>query len=238
MLLQPTLEKLYDLRLKAMAEALQEQMDSGDCIGMSFEERFGLLVDHEWELRQQKRLQRRLKQAKLKVGPSVEDIDYRHPRGLSREVMQDLLSCRWIRARRNVVFCGPTGVGKTWLACALAKQACREGFTVRYCRVPRLLHELSIAQADGTYLRLLRKLARKDLVILDDLGLSPLPGEAGNHLLEILDDRVGLNSTLVTSQLSPRKWHELVDEPTVADALLDRMLGGATQIHLKGDSMR
>lgn len=238
MLLQPTIEKLYDLRLKAMAEALQEQVNSGNCVGMTFEERLALLVDHEWELRQQKRLKRRLKAAKLKVGPSIEDVDYRHPRGLSREVMEDLFNCRWIRARRNVVFCGPTGIGKTWLGCALAKQACREGFTVTYSRVPRLIHELTLAQADGSYLRALKKLACSDLLVLDDMGLSPLSGEAGNHLLEVLDDRVGQRSTLITSQLPPNKWHELMDEPTVADALLDRMLGGATQIHLKGDSLR
>lgn len=238
MLLQPTIEKLYDLRLKGMAEALTAQMTAGDCAELSFEERLGLIVDHEWERRQNNRVKRRLKDAKLKANASREDIDYRHVRGLKKEVIKELLSCRWIRAKRNVVFCGPTGIGKTWIACALAHQACREGLSVLYVRVPRLLHELSIAQADGSYLRTLARLARKDLIVLDDLGLSPLPGDAGAHLLEVLDDRVGLRSTLVTSQLPPNKWHELVDEPTIADALLDRLLGGATQIHLNGESMR
>ncbi len=238
MLLQQTIDKLHDLRLRPMAEALQEQLDSGSYAEMSFNERFGLLVDHEWERRQRKRVERRLKEAKLKAKACIEDIDYRHTRGLNREVMQDLSSCRWIRAKRNVVLCGPTGIGKTWLACALAQKACRESLTVTYVRVPRLLHQLAVAQGDGTYLQLLRRLAGRDLIILDDLGISPLSGAAGNHLLEVLDDRVGSRSTLVTSQLPPKKWHELVDEPTVADAVLDRLLGGATQIHLKGESMR
>jgi DNA replication protein DnaC len=238
MLLQPTIEKLYDLRLKVMAEALREQMETGNYVGLSFEERFGLLVDREWDSRKNKRTQRRIKDAKLKVKACVEDIDYQHPRGLAREVMLDLVSCRWVRAQRNVIFCGPTGVGKTWLACSLAHQACREGLTVSYVRVPRLFHELTVAQGDGSYLQYLRKLAKKDLIILDDLGLSPMPGESGNQLLEVLDDRVGNRSTLVTSQLPVTKWHELLDEPTVADAILDRLLGRSIQIHLKGESMR
>ena len=238
MLLQQTLEKLYDLRLRAMAEALEQQVQNGDCAELTFAERFGLLVDQEWHRRHDKRLQRRLQDAKLKVNACVEDIDYRHPRGLNREVFTDLTTSRWVQAHRNVIMCGPTGIGKTWLACALAQKACRDGFTVAYLRIPRLLHELKLAQADGTYLRQLRKIAGRDLLILDDIGLSALPGDAGNHLLEVLDDRVGSRSTLITSQLPANKWHELVDEPTVADAILDRLLGGSIQINLKGESMR
>jgi len=238
MLLQQTIEKLYDLRLQAMAETLEQQVQNGDCAELNFVERFGLLVDQEWHRRHDKRLQRRLKDAKLKVIACVEDIDYRHPRGLNREVFADLVTSRWVQAHRNVIMCGPTGIGKTWLACALAQKACRDGFTVAYLRVPRLLHELKQAQADGTYLRQLRKIAKRDLLVLDDIGLSALPGDAGNHLLEVLDDRVGSRSTIVTSQLPVKKWHELVDEPTVADAILDRLLGGSIQINLKGESMR
>lgn len=238
MLLQQTIEKLYDLRLRGVAEDLEQQVQNGNCNDLNFLERFGLLVDQEWHRRHDKRLQRRLKDAKLKANSCVEDIDYRHPRGLNREVFADLITCRWVRAHRNVIMCGPTGIGKTWLACALAQRACREGYSVAYLRVPRLLHELKLAQADGTYLRQLRKIATKDLLVLDDIGLSPLPGDAGNHLLEVLDDRVGNRSTVVTSQLPVQKWHELMDEPTVADAILDRLLGGSIQINLKGESMR
>lgn len=238
MLLQQTIEKLYDLRLPAMATTLEQQVQNGDCNELSFVERFGMLVDQEWFRRYDKRLQRRIKDARLRVNACVEDIDYRHPRGLNRETFADLITCRWVRAHRNVLMCGPTGIGKTWLACAIAQKVCREGFTVAYIRVPRLLHELKLAQADGSYLRQLRKIAKKDLLVLDDIGLSALPGDAGNHLLEVLDDRVGSRSTLVTSQLPAEKWHELVDEPTVADAILDRLLGGSIQINLKGESMR
>jgi DNA replication protein DnaC len=236
-LIQQTIEKLMDLRLKGMAGALQEQLERGDA-ALSFEDRFGLIVDREWTMRQEKRLDTRLQTAQLKQNACVEDINYRHPRGLDRNVVQDLISCRWIRAGRNVIICGPTGIGKTWLACAFANKACREGLTAHYDRVPRLLHELSTARADGTYLKQLKRLAKYDLVVLDDWALSPIDGPGMHSILEVIDDRAGVRSTLLTSQLPSSKWHGMVDDPSVADALMDRLLGGAVEMNLKGDSLR
>lgn len=239
MLAQQTLEKLYDLRLKGMAQAFQEQLERGDASQLSFEERLGLLIDREWLLLENRRLHRRLKASKLKTQPCVEDIDYRHPRGLDRKIMQDLVCCRWVRAGRNVILCGPTGVGKTWLASALGHKACRDGFTVYYARVPLFLHELSMARVDGSYIKLLKHLVKFDILILDDLGLCPIEGGAMHSLLDVIDDRTGVKSTIVTSQLPVGKWHAMVGDPSIADALLDRILGGAVQtIQLKGDSMR
>lgn len=237
MLIEQTLEKLIELRLKGMAGALQEQLDRGDA-ELSFEDRFGLIVDREWMARQEKRLHGRLKAAQLKQDACVEDINYRHPRGLDKNVMQDLSSCRWIRAGRNLIIGGPTGIGKTWLACALANKACREGLTSHYVRVDRLLHELTTARADGTYLKQLKRLAKYDLVVLDDWALGPVDGPGMHSILEVIDDRAGVRSTLLTSQLPTSKWHGMVDDPSVADALMDRLLGGAIEMNLKGDSLR
>lgn len=238
MLIQQTMEKLYDLRLPGMAQGLQEQMERGDSAGLSFEERLGLIVDREWLLRQDKRLKRRLKAAKLKLQPCVEDIDYRHPRGLDKGTMQELATCRWIRAGGNLVITGPTGIGKTWLACALGHVACRNGFTAHYVRVPLLLHELAMARADGSYLKLLVTLGKYDLLILDDWGLCSIEGEAMQGILDVIDERIGLRSTLVTSQLPPAKWHSMIGDPSVADAILDRLLGTTVRVNLKGESMR
>jgi DNA replication protein DnaC len=168
MMLQQTVEKLFELRLRTMAKALQEQVQAGDHAGLSFEERLGLLVDREWLARQEQKTQRRLKNAKLKQPACIENIDYRTARGLDKQVVADLATCRWIKAGRNLLLTGPTGVGKSWLACSLAEKACREGFTALYTRVPRLLEELTVARADGSYLRLLAKLERVDLLITSD----------------------------------------------------------------------
>lgn len=238
MSIQQTLEKLHGLRLKGMYRALEEQLQRGDAAELSFDERLALLVDCEWQLREERRTNRRLKQAKLKQRACAEDIDYRYPRGLDRALMQDLLSAHWVRSRRNLIITGATGLGKTWLACALGDKACREGMSVEYYRVPRLLTELAIARADGTLLKFLDRLARVDLLVLDDWGLSPLESQGQHDLLELVDDRAGKRSLLVTSQLPTNKWHSMVADPSVADALLDRIVGTAQQIALKGASMR
>lgn len=237
MLIQQTIEKLFSLNLRTMAAALQEDLAQGDA-SLSFEDRLGLLVDREHGAREQKRCNARLRTAKLRQSACVEDIDYRTKRNLDRQVVQDLITCRWIRAGRNVVITGPAGVGKSWLACALGNQACREGLTTLNQRVSRLAEELSIARADGSFIKHLEKLAKVDLLILDDWALSDLDRRSYNDLLEVLDDRVGRKSTLVTSQLPTKLWHDKVGNPTVADALLDRILPKAVQIDLKGESQR
>lgn len=237
-MIERTLERLYQLGLTAMVEAVEEQRNRGQVDNLSFEERLCLIVDRQWEARQQKRTDRRLKQAKLKQGANSGDIDFRHKRGLDKAVILDLLECNWIKARRNVILTGATGLGKTWIACALADRACRCGLTAYYQRVPRLVEELNLARADGSYLRLLAKLAKFDLLILDDWGLAPLNGAAQHDILEVIDDRAGIRSTLVTSQLPVAKWHAMVADPSVADALLDRIVGSSHQIALKGESKR
>lgn len=233
-----TLERLHSLRLGGMVQALEDQMRRAGASELTFEERVTLMVDRQWELREQRRVDRRVRNAKLKQGACAEDIDYHYARGLDRGRMETLLACHWIRAGRNLIVTGATGLGKSWLACAVADRACREGFTASYTRVPRLLEELTLARADGSYLKMLEKLAKVDLLILDDWGLAPLEGMAQHAILEVVDDRASKRSTLVTSQLPIKKWHGMVLDPSVADALLDRLVGTAELIELKGESMR
>ena len=227
MLAHPTLEKLHQLKFIGMATALTEQLDSANIEALSFDERLGLLVDRETTYRDNRRMTSRLRRAKLRHNACIEDIDYRHPRGLDKSLIHALATCRWLKERLNVLITGPTGVGKTWLACALAHQACREGFTVLYLRLPRLLHELAIARGDGRYPKLLASLAKTDLIVLDDWGLAKLTSENNRDLLEILEDRYASRSTLVTSQLPLEKWHDILGDPTFADAILDRLVHNA-----------
>jgi len=238
MLNHPTLDKLHALRFIGMAKALTDQMALPDIDELSFEERLGLLVDREVTEREDRRLTTRLRQAKLKQNACIEDIDFKQSRGLDKSLILDLAQCQWIKKHLNLLITGPTGVGKTWVACALAQKACREGFTSLYLRLPRLLQELPIAKGDGTYTRLMNRLAKVDVLILDDWGLSKLIAEQRRDLLEILEDRHDTRSTIVTSQLPLDQWHHIIGDPTLADAILDRLVHNAYKINLKGESMR
>ena len=233
-----TIERLYDLRLGAMAEAFSEELGRSGDPALSFAERFGLVVERQWSAREEGRLTRRLKAAQLKLEASVEETDFRTPRGLDRGVFLDLAELAFLRHAGNVILTGATGLGKTYLACALADRACRRGFSAAYCRLPRLVFELALARADGSYLKALEKLARVELLVLDDWGLAVVEGQAANDVMDVVDDRAAVRSTIVASQLPVSKWHHLVNDPSIADALLDRLLHKSVRIELKGESMR
>ena len=237
MLLHPTLEKLTALRFAGMATALNEQLQM-NLDDMTFEERLGLLLDREIATRETRRMATRLRAAKLRQESCIEDIDFRHPRGLDKSQVTRLAGCDWIKEHNNLIITGPTGVGKTYLACAFAQKACREGFNTLYLRTTKLFEDLALAKGDGRYLKLLKTYAKADLLVLDDYGLMQLGREQRHDLLEILEDRHGLKSTLVTSQLPVDHWHEQIGDPTLADAILDRLVHTAHKIHLKGESMR
>ena len=239
MLTHPTLEKLQQLKFTGMVAALSEQIHTTDMDQLTFEERLGLLVDREITERENRKLSNRMRRAKLRFPQaSMEDIDYRTPRGIDRSMMQSMADCCWIRDHLNLLITGPTGVGKSWLACALGQKGCREGYTVLYTRLPRLMQELMMAKADGRFAKVLTQLAKTDLLILDDWGLSKLTAEQRRDLLEILEDRHGQRSTIVTSQLPIEKWHGMIGDPTLADAILDRLIHNAHKLQLKGESMR
>jgi DNA replication protein DnaC len=238
MLTHPTLDKLHQLRLSGMARAYQQHLTLPDIDLLSVEERLGLMVDCEVTERASRRLTTRLRQAQLRHSATIEDIDYRHPRSLDKSLMTKLATCHWVREHHNLLITGPTGIGKSWLACALAHQACRDGLNVQYVRVARFFTELVTAKGDGRYAKQVSALARTDLLVLDDFGTAALKDEHRRDLLEILDDRYGVRSTLVTSQFPIENWHELIGDPTLADAILDRLIHNAYKIHLEGESMR
>ena len=239
MLMHQTIERLYALRLTGMAAALSEQQGQPDVGALPFEDRLTLLVEREVTARADRRLTRLLQLAKLRLPAAVlEDLDFRSARGLDRSLLLRLGSCEWIRQHHTVLIVGATGTGKTYLACALGQSACRHGLTVRYHRLPRLLQELGLARADGSYGNLLATLAKTDLLLLDDWGLAPLADRERRDLLEVLEDRSGCRATLVTSQLPIDHWHESIGDPTFGDAILDRLVHQAHRLTLKGPSMR
>jgi DNA replication protein DnaC len=237
-MLNPNFEKLQQLKFRGMRQALEEQLRQHDIDDLSFTERLALLLDRELLDRENHRLSIRLKKAKLKQQASIEDIDFKHPRGLSKQLILFLASCKWVKDHNNILLIGPTGTGKTYLACALAHKACLEGFTTQYLRLPRLFQELLLAKGDGRYTKLMAQFAKTDVLILDDWGLNKFNDEQRRDLLEILDDRHNLRSTIVTSQLPVKLWHETIADPTLADAILDRLVHNAHKIQLKGESLR
>lgn len=239
MLMEQTLEKMNAMKLFGMAKALREWSDAPKKQELSPQDFIGLLADAEWVYRENRKLQLRLAAARFKLQACVEDIDFGHARGLNKSVMLELASCRWVQQHQNVILTGPTGLGKSYLACALGQKACREGFTVVYRRATRLFDELALARGDGTYGTLLKRFAKANVLVLDDFGLESLVAQQRKDLLEILDDRYNVSSTIVTSQLEPKDWHAVIGDPTLADAICDRLVHNAHRIKLgASDSIR
>ncbi len=238
MLNQQTIERLTALKLIGMVEAFTDQMNQPDLDRLSFAERFGLIVDRQWSWKENNRMARYLKNARPKLNACVEDIDYKSPRGLDQSVMMRLVSCDWVSRHQNIIITGPTGVGKTYLACALVNKVCREGYRALYLRLPKLSYQMTLARGDGSYGKTITKLAKAHVLVIDDLGLSPMNDQERRDLLEIVEERHSYTSTVVASQLPVDLWHEQIGDPTIADAILDRLVHNAHKIALKGDSLR
>lgn len=238
MTIMTTAQQLRDLRLLGMAEGLDHQMSQSAFLGASFEQRLQMLVDAEKSHRDTLRYKRIMRNARLKVLAMPEDIDYRPGRGIDKSTFADLLTCTWIDKQMNLLMTGPTGTGKTWLACALSVQAARKGITVAYRRVARLLEEMAIGHEDGSITKLRGQIAKVQLLILDDFGLTALTNRGRADLLELLDDRVGTYSTIMLGQMPVKEWHGFINDPALADALLDRLVHSSLKISLKGESMR
>ena len=239
MLNQPTLDKMHAMKMTGMAEALQQQLDSRSFNKLSFEERLGMLLDAEYAAREQRKLTRRLQRAKLRQPSAcIEDIDFKTRRGLKRQALMALARCDWIDDALNVVITGPTGTGKTYLTCALANKACRSGFTAYYVRGAQLPQDMTVTRGDGSYPRLLRRITRTHLLVIDDWLLTPFTATERREILEVIEDRHERASTLIASQLPISAWHEALGEPTLADSICDRLIHAAHKIELKGRSMR
>jgi DNA replication protein DnaC len=238
MLIEQTLDKLAQMKLPGMVSTLRQWLDSPKEKDLTPTDLVGLLVDGEWFHRENRKLQSRIKGARFRHQAAIEDIDYGHARGLQKAVMLDLASSRWVQNHQTVILSGPTGVGKSFLACALGHKACRDGFTVAYHRLPRLFDELGQARADGSYTDRLRRLAKIEVVILDDFALDPLTARERKDLLEILEDRYGVAATILTTQLDPKDWHAAIGDETIADAICDRLVNRAHRIRLTGESIR
>lgn len=238
MLREPTFEKLYRLKLHGFAQALEQQLQQAEAASLSFEERLARLVDAQWLWRENRAIATRLRQARLKQPASLEDVNYRHPRQLDRALLRSLATCDWVRQHHNITITGPSGVGKTYLCCALLEKACRAGFTAYYAAAAKFFRQLAISSADGSFDRLLGKLARIDVLAIDDWGLTPLSDPERRHLLEVLEDRCGMRSTVLTSQFPVSAWHDLVGSPTLADAILERILSNHHAIALQGETLR
>jgi DNA replication protein DnaC len=238
MLKQQTLEKMNAMKMTAMAEAFEQQLAKSDYAELSFEERLGLLIDTEWTAREQRKLTRRLRSAKMRYPASLENVDFKAPRGLNRQQVLTLGSGSWVQDRHNLLITGPTGIGKSFLTCAFVERACRKGFTAHYIRLPRLLHHLAVGRGDGSYSRLLSRVAKLDLLAVDDWLLAPLQDSERRDLIEVIEDRSERASTLIASQLPVKDWHGVIGDPNQADAICDRLLHNAHRIELKGPSMR
>jgi DNA replication protein DnaC len=238
MLLHPTLDKLQTMKLTGMQRTLIEQLQNPQYTELNFDERFGMLVDAEMTERQNRQLKTRLTRAKLRQTAAIEDIDFRHPRGLDKATVLALATCQWIHQHHNLIITGPTGVGKSYIACALGHKACRDGYKVLYFRSSRLFQDLALARDQGRYNNLLKKLLRTDLLILDDWAAAHLDHTQRRDLFEIIEDRHHRRSTLIAAQMPAQHWHETIGDPTLADAILDRVIHNAYTITLEGESMR
>lgn len=238
MLTQQTLDKMNAMKLFGMADALEQQLASAEHARVSFEDRLALLIDSEWTTREQRKLTRRLRAAKLRYPASLEDVDLKHPRGLDRQQLLSLGGCAFIQQRHNLLISGPTGIGKSYLACAFVERACRRGHNAAYLRLPRLLQQLAVARGDGSYVRILDRIARLELLAIDDWLLAPLRDSERRDLVEVVEDRSERASTLIASQLPVKDWHASIGDPNLADSICDRLLHNAHRIALKGPSMR
>lgn len=238
MLTQPTIEKLNAMKLTAMAKAFETQIQCPDMAQLSFEERFGLIVDYQMTALENRRMQNRLKTAKLRLSATIEDLDFRNDRNLDRSTIMSLAQNQWVRNHHNILVTGPTGSGKSYLACALAQKACRDGHTVLYQRVPRLLQDILVARHDGRYHKIMNQVVKCEVLVLDDLLISPLSREEQKELLEIVEDRYDRKATIVTSQLAVKSWHASMQDPTLADAILDRLVHNGYKVEISGANMR